>query len=73
MKQYWSNYENIYLFSGSLAFQEIEKNVKGRLLVQDIKKLSPAEQTSALIAFHNVVCHFATKALHFFHAIMKAR
>lgn len=54
----------IYIFSGSLAFKEIEKHVKGRLLVQDIKKLPLAEQTLALVAFRNVqcmyVCHSAT-------------
>ncbi|XP_061183986.1 uncharacterized protein LOC133192121 isoform X2 [Saccostrea echinata] len=62
-----------WIKKGSLAFQEMEKVVKGRLLVQDIKKLSPAEQTSALEAYHNVVCHFAPKSLHFFYASMKAR
>ncbi|KAL3881633.1 hypothetical protein ACJMK2_028046 [Sinanodonta woodiana] len=39
----------------------------------DIKKISPAEQTSGLEAFHNVLCHFAPKLLHFFHAQMDAR
>lgn len=36
--------------------------------MQDVKKLSPAEQTSAVEAYHNVVCYFAPKALHFFYA-----
>jgi len=62
-----------WIKKGSLAFQEMEKIVRGRLLVQDIKKLSPAEQTSALEAYHNVVCHFAPNALHFFYGPMKAR
>uniref|UniRef100_A0A8W8KQ08 Uncharacterized protein n=1 Tax=Magallana gigas TaxID=29159 RepID=A0A8W8KQ08_MAGGI len=51
----------------------MEKVVKGKLLVNDIKKLSPAEQTSALESYHNVVCHFAPKSLHFFYAPMNAR
>lgn len=58
---------------GSLAFLEMEKVVKGKLLVNEIQMLSPAEQTSALESFHNVVLHFAQKALHFFYAPMKAR
>lgn len=52
---------------------EMEKVVKGRLLVKDIKQISPAEQTSALEAYHKIVCHFAPKSLHFFYAPMKAR
>lgn len=62
-----------WIKKGSLAFLEMEKVVKGKLLVNDIKKLAPAEQTSALESYHNVVCHFAPKALHFFYAPMKAR
>eukprot|EP00105_Crassostrea_gigas_P037323 XP_019921471.1 PREDICTED: uncharacterized protein LOC105325318 [Crassostrea gigas] len=62
-----------WINKGSLAFLEMEKVVKGKLLVNDIKKLSPAEQTSALESYHHVVCHIAPKALHFFYAPMKAR
>ncbi|KAJ8316584.1 hypothetical protein KUTeg_005860 [Tegillarca granosa] len=57
----------------SKAFLELEKVVKGRLLVKDVKNKSPAEQTSGLEAFHRVVCHFAPKLVHFFHAQMEAR
>ena len=39
---------------------------------EDIKKLSPAEQTSALEAYYNV-CNCAPKVLHFFYGPMKAR
>lgn len=39
----------------------------------DIKKISPAEQTSGLEAFHKVLCHFAPKFVHYFHAQMGAR
>nr|XP_034319417.1 uncharacterized protein LOC105325318 [Crassostrea gigas]XP_034319418.1 uncharacterized protein LOC105325318 [Crassostrea gigas] len=62
-----------WIKEGSLAFLEMEKVVKGKLLVNDIKKLSPAEQTSARESYHHVVFHFAPKALHFFYAPMKAR
>lgn len=47
------------LLSGSKAYEELEKVVKGRLLMTDIKKISPAEQTSGLEAY--------------FHAQMEAR
>ncbi|KAJ8311197.1 hypothetical protein KUTeg_011260 [Tegillarca granosa] len=57
----------------SKAFLELEKVIKGRLLVKDVKNKSPAEQTSGLEAFHRVVCHFAPKLVHFFHAQMEAR
>ncbi|KAL3890946.1 hypothetical protein ACJMK2_003215, partial [Sinanodonta woodiana] len=58
---------------GSNAHTEVEKVFKGRLLATDIKKLSPAEQTSGLESFHRVICFFAPKSLHFFHAQMEAR
>lgn len=60
-------------FLGSWAFLEMAKVVIGKLLVNDINKLSPAEQTSAFESYHNTVCHFAPKALHFVYALMKAR
>lgn len=62
-----------WIKTDSKAFLELEKVVKGRLLVKDVKKISPAEQTSGLEAFHRVVCHFAPKLVHFFHAQMEAR
>ncbi|KAL3882435.1 hypothetical protein ACJMK2_028774, partial [Sinanodonta woodiana] len=39
---------------GSKAHTEVKKVVKGRLLATDIKKLSPAEQTSSLESFHRM-------------------
>ncbi|KAL3877441.1 hypothetical protein ACJMK2_035147 [Sinanodonta woodiana] len=57
---------------GSKAHTEVKKVVKGRLLATDIKKLSPAEQTSSLESFHRVICFFEPKSLHFFHAQMEA-
>ncbi|KAL3885640.1 hypothetical protein ACJMK2_025690 [Sinanodonta woodiana] len=58
---------------GSKAHTEVEKVVKGRLLATDIRNSqSPAEQTSGLESFHRVICFFAPKTLHFFHAQMEA-
>ncbi|XP_056014958.1 uncharacterized protein LOC130052852 [Ostrea edulis] len=62
-----------WIKQGSLAFIEMDKVVKGRPLVKDIKQISPAEQISALEAYQKIVCHFASKSLHFFYAPMKAR
>ncbi|CAG2238342.1 unnamed protein product [Mytilus edulis] len=50
---------------GSPAYIELEKVICGRMLLKDIKKLSPAEQTSGLESFHNIVCYFAPKSTHF--------
>ncbi|KAJ8309871.1 hypothetical protein KUTeg_012496, partial [Tegillarca granosa] len=57
---------------GSKAYEELEKIVQGRSLVEDIKNISPAEQASGLESFHRVVSHFAPKLTHFFHAGMEA-
>ena len=47
--------------------------VKGKLLLNDIKRLSPIGQTSSLESFHKVVRSFAPKSAHFFFAQMQAR
>eukprot|EP00105_Crassostrea_gigas_P041763 XP_019925911.1 PREDICTED: uncharacterized protein LOC109619685 [Crassostrea gigas] len=65
--------DRLWIKKGSKAYEELEKIVKGRLLMTDIKKISPAEQTSGLEAFHKVLCHFAPKFVHYFHAQMEAR
>ncbi|XP_062582679.1 uncharacterized protein LOC134252712 [Saccostrea cucullata] len=65
--------DRLWIRRGSKAYDELEKVVKGRLLLTDIRKMSPAEQTSGLEAFHKVLCHFAPKFVHFFHAQMEAR
>ncbi|XP_052084466.1 uncharacterized protein LOC127721708 [Mytilus californianus] len=57
---------------GSPAYVELEKVICGRMLLKDIKKLSPAEQTSGLESFHNIVCYFAPKSTHFFYWQMRA-
>ncbi|XP_021351639.1 uncharacterized protein LOC110449235 [Mizuhopecten yessoensis] len=51
----------------------MQRIVCRKLLVKDIGKLSPAQQTSCLESFHNVVNYFAPKASHFFYNQMKAR
>ncbi|XP_071148281.1 uncharacterized protein [Mytilus edulis] len=58
---------------GSPAYIELEKVICGRMLLKDIKKLSPAEQTSGMESFHNIVCYFAPKSTHFFYWQMRAR
>ncbi|XP_053389419.1 uncharacterized protein LOC128552408, partial [Mercenaria mercenaria] len=49
------------------------KIVGSKMLLKDIGKLSPAQQTSSLEAFHKVVCHFAPKFVHYEHPQMEAR
>lgn len=62
-----------WLKQGSKAYVELEAVVKGKLLVNDIQKLSHIGQTSSLESFHKVVCAFAPKAVHFFFKQMQAR
>jgi len=62
-----------YCFSGRKPYADLEKVVKGPLLLKDIQKISPAQQTSSLEAYHKVVCAFAPKSVHYFHAQMEAR
>ena len=66
------NVDFIY-FSGSKAHMEMERIIRGRLLITDVKKLSSVQQTSELEAFHKLVCHFSPRLVHFFHAKMEAR
>ena len=47
--------------------------MKGRLLLTDVKKLSPTHQTSSLESFHSLVCSYTSKSVHYFHAQMEAR
>nr|XP_022300078.1 uncharacterized protein LOC111108462 [Crassostrea virginica] len=65
--------DRLWIRRDSKAYEELERVVKGRHLLTDIRKMSPAEQTSGLEAFHKVLCHFAPKFVHFFHAQMEAR
>ena len=41
-----------FIFAGFKPFDELQKVVSQRLLLQDIRELSLAEQTSELEAFH---------------------
>lgn len=61
------------VFAGYKPYAAMEKIVNGKLLVNDIKKLSPDEQTSSLESFHNIVCNYTSKAVHYFHPQMEAR
>ena len=62
-----------HFFLGCKPHSEVSKVVKQNLLLRDLPKLSPAEQTTSLEAFHKVVCHFAPKLVHYQHAQMEAR
>ena len=65
--------DSFFRISGFKPYAELEKVVKGRLLKEDVKKLSPAEQTSDLEGFHKVICSYAPKFVHYFHPQMEAR
>lgn len=64
---------SLSIFAGFKPHSELEKIVKGRLLLTDVKKLSPTHQTSSLESFHNLVCSYTSKSVHYFHAQMEAR
>lgn len=61
------------VFVGSKADKELQLIVGNKRLVKDVRKLSPAQQTSQLEAYHKTVCHFAPKFHHFFYDAMNAR
>ncbi|XP_045207027.2 uncharacterized protein LOC123559362 [Mercenaria mercenaria] len=62
-----------HVAKGYRPYQETSKIVASKHLLKDIGKLSPAEQTSSLEAFHKVVCQFAPKFVHYDHPQMEAR
>lgn len=62
-----------FVFAGSKADKELQLIVGNKRLVKDVRKLSPAQQTSQLEAYHKTVCHFAPKFHHFFYDAMNAR
>ena len=49
----------VLVFASYKPYAAMEKIVNGKLLVNDIKKLSPDEQTSSLEYFHNIVCNYS--------------
>ncbi|KAK3099185.1 hypothetical protein FSP39_000706 [Pinctada imbricata] len=65
--------DRLWMRKGFKPHMELERIVTGRMLLTDIKKLSPVGQTSSLESFHKVVCYFAPKSVHYFHAQMEAR
>lgn len=58
---------------GSKAHKQLTLIVSNKLLCRDIKKLSPAEQTSSLESYHKIVTFFAPKSVHYFYSAMEAR
>ncbi|XP_034078893.1 uncharacterized protein LOC117550588 [Gymnodraco acuticeps] len=67
------NDERDWLIKGSKPYKELELIVKSKLLLKDIARLSPAEQTSSLESFHKVILFFAPKSVHFPFTTMAAR
>ncbi|XP_065068372.1 uncharacterized protein LOC135693741, partial [Rhopilema esculentum] len=65
--------ERDWLKKGSKGYKELVATLNKTKLVNDITRLSPLEQTSALESFHNVIIRFAPKNTHFFYLAMKAR
>ncbi|KAK5913274.1 hypothetical protein CgunFtcFv8_007820 [Champsocephalus gunnari] len=71
---HWNkNDERDWLIKGSTPYKELELIVKSKLLLKDIARLSPAEQTSSLESFHKVILFFAPKSVHFPFTTMAAR
>ncbi|KAK3107635.1 hypothetical protein FSP39_018839 [Pinctada imbricata] len=62
-----------WLKMGSKVYKELRDVITSNFLMNDIKKLSPGEQTSDLEAFHSLVCQFVPKSTHYFYDAMKAR
>ncbi|XP_066272311.1 uncharacterized protein [Branchiostoma lanceolatum] len=52
---------------------EVEKILMRKKLLNDLRRLSPAYQTSYLEAFHSLILHFAPKMYHFSYQGMKCR
>ncbi|KAK3107901.1 hypothetical protein FSP39_024743 [Pinctada imbricata] len=65
--------DRLWMRKGLKPHMDLERIITGRMLLTDIRKLSPVGQTSSLESFHKVVCYFAPKSVHFFHAQMEAR
>ena len=55
--------------SGSKTHAVLEAVVTRKQLLKDVVMISPAEQTSALEAFHRQILYFAPKIIHYFFPI----
>jgi hypothetical protein len=62
-----------WLKPGTKACEKVVKIITSPYLRSDVKKLSPAVQTSSVEAFHSVVNHFAPKMLSFTYEGMTCR
>ena len=63
----------VLLFLGSKGYKELKAVLCKKQLLNDMKKMSPLQQTSALESYHNIVIQFAPKSTHFSYLVMKAR
>ena len=62
-----------FFIIGSKPVKELEEVICNKRLLKDVGQLSPFDQTASIESYHRVVCFFAPKMLHFFHAAMNAR
>lgn len=65
--------DRLWMKKGFKPHAELSKVVENKLLLTDIQKLSPAQQTSDLEAFHKVMCSWAPKSVHYMHTYMESR
>lgn len=63
----------LWIQPGSKAHMELVTIASNKNLCKDLKRLSPAQQTSALESYHKIVTFFAPKSVHFFYSAMEAR
>ncbi|XP_064643195.1 uncharacterized protein LOC135497319 isoform X1 [Lineus longissimus] len=62
-----------WIKKGSKAHKELTLILTQKILLKDIRKVSPGVQTSSLESYHKIVGYFAPKSRHFFYEPMKAR
>ncbi|XP_064632070.1 uncharacterized protein LOC135490670 isoform X2 [Lineus longissimus] len=69
--QHW--FDCWHIAKGSKAHKELTLILTQKILLKDIRKVSPGVQTSSLESYHKIVGYFAPKSRHFFYEPMKAR
>ncbi|XP_064653073.1 uncharacterized protein LOC135503427 [Lineus longissimus] len=65
--------ELFHTSTSSKAHKELTLILTQKILLKDIRKVSPGVQTSSLESYHKIVGYFAPKSRHFFYEPMKAR
>ncbi|XP_071498945.1 uncharacterized protein [Diadema antillarum] len=62
-----------WMRQGTKAFEKLSEEITKTRLVNDIKKMSPLDQTSSVEAFHSVLLYWCPKMLAFSYTGMKCR